>query len=84
MDVIEINHGYIDLIKHYSEHSKIFKDPRISIYIDDGRRWLTRSKEKYDFILILKTAIKLKLYRYVNYRKTPKMYCNKLIDNIPI
>ena len=27
-------------------------DPRISIYIDDGRRWLTRSKEKYDFILM--------------------------------
>ena len=52
IDVIEINHGYLDLIKQYSEHSKIFKDPRISIYIDDGRRWLTRSKEKYDFILM--------------------------------
>ena len=46
IDVIEINHGYLELIKQYSEHSKIFKDPRISIYIDDGRRWLKRSKEK--------------------------------------
>ena len=52
IDVVEINHGYLDLIKHYPEHSKIFRDSRVKIHIDDGRRWLYRSNEKYDFILM--------------------------------
>ena len=52
IDVVEINHGYLDLIKHYPEQSKIFKDSRVTIHIDDGRRWLNRNKDKYDFILM--------------------------------
>ena len=52
IDVVEINDGYLDLIKKYPEHAKIFEDPRISIHIDDGRKWLTRSNKKYDFILM--------------------------------
>ena len=52
IDVVEINHGYLDLIKHYPEHSKIFKDSRVTIHIDDGRRWLNQNKDKYDFILM--------------------------------
>ena len=52
IDVVEINHGYLDLIKKYPEHSKIFTDPRVTIHIDDGRRWLYRSKNKYDLILM--------------------------------
>ncbi len=52
IDVVEINHGYLDLIKQYPEHSKIFEDPRVTIHIDDGRRWLNHTDEKYDFILM--------------------------------
>jgi len=52
IDVVEINHGYLDLIKHYPEQSKLFKDSRVSLHIDDGRRWLNRNKDKYDFILM--------------------------------
>tara|TARA_Y100000741_G_scaffold184994_1_gene140572 strand:- start:2589 stop:3083 length:495 start_codon:yes stop_codon:yes gene_type:complete len=43
------------------------------------------SKEYWNnFKLILRTAIKLNIYKYTNYRYDPKMYCNKLIDHTPI
>jgi|GEM_PF-191928 len=53
IDVIEINPGYLELIKRYPEVSPILEDPRITTYIDDGRRWLLRNPgKKYDFILM--------------------------------
>tara|TARA_B100000401_G_scaffold405174_1_gene319845 strand:+ start:614 stop:1108 length:495 start_codon:yes stop_codon:yes gene_type:complete len=43
------------------------------------------SKEYWNnFKLILRTAIKLNIYKYTNYKYNPKMYCNKLIDHTPI
>ncbi len=43
------------------------------------------SKEYWDnFKLILRTAIKLNIYKYTNYKYNPKIYCNKLIDHTPI
>ena len=67
IDVIEINPGYLKLIKKYPRYAPILKDPKLNIIIDDGRRWLLRnsnkknpnkkksdknSDEKYDFILM--------------------------------
>ncbi len=52
MDVIEINPGYLELIRSYTQLSAILKDPRIHIHIDDGRRWLKRNPDsKYDLII---------------------------------
>ena len=52
IDVVEINPGYIELIKKYPNISPILNDPRIKIHIDDGRRWLKRHpQEKYDLIV---------------------------------
>ncbi len=53
MDVVEINAGYLKLIQDYPEIAPILKDPRIHIYVDDGRRWLKRHPdEKYDMIVM--------------------------------
>ncbi len=50
--VVEINPGYLDIIKHYPEQATILSDPRITIHIDDGRRWLKRNPSaKFDFML---------------------------------
>lgn len=52
IDVVEINPGYLDLIKAYPEVSPLLEDPRIHIHIDDGRRWLKRNPDAvYDLIV---------------------------------
>ncbi|MWP62789.1 hypothetical protein [Gilliamella sp. Pas-s25] len=53
IDAIEINKGYLNVIKQYPVVSPILNDPKINIYIDDGRRWLKRnSNKKYDLIIM--------------------------------
>ncbi|MCT6867326.1 hypothetical protein [Gilliamella apicola] len=53
IDAIEINKGYIDIIKQYPVVSPILNNPKINIHIDDGRRWLKRnSSKKYDLIIM--------------------------------
>lgn len=57
IDVVEINPGYLELIRHYPDIAPIESDPRIHIYIDDGRRWLKRHTGKqYDLIVQNTTA----------------------------
>ena len=52
IDVVEINPAYLDLVRAYPEVAPLLDDPRIHIYIDDGRRWLKRNPDKrYDLIV---------------------------------
>jgi spermidine synthase len=51
--VVEINPGYLELIKKYPNHKTILSNPKISYYFDDGRRWLKRHPEaRFDMILM--------------------------------
>jgi spermidine synthase len=52
IDVVEINPGYIEMIRAYPHLSLLIDDPRLSLHIDDGRRWLRRSHEKFDLIVM--------------------------------
>ncbi len=53
IDAVEINPGYLELIRKYPEISPILEDRRITIHIDDGRRWLKRhSQARYDLIVM--------------------------------
>lgn len=52
IDVVEINPGYIEMIRAYPQLSPLLDDPRVEIHIDDGRRWLRRSHEKFDLIVM--------------------------------
>jgi spermidine synthase len=53
LDIVEINPGYLDVIRHFPEQHEILADPKVAIHIDDGRRWLHRHPdERYDFILM--------------------------------
>lgn len=52
MTIIEINPGYLPLIAQYPEQAKLLNDPRVSVHIDDGRRWLQRHPDAtFDFML---------------------------------
>jgi spermidine synthase len=52
LDIVEINPGYLPLIAQYPEVSSLLHNPKVHIYIDDGRRWLVAHPEtKYDVMV---------------------------------
>jgi spermidine synthase len=52
IDVVEINPGYVDLIRQYPQLAPLLKDPRLHLHIDDGRRWLRRNPDaRFDVII---------------------------------
>ncbi|MBC7712957.1 MAG: hypothetical protein H7177_06445 [Rhizobacter sp.] len=52
LDVVELNSGYLDIAKHYPGYDLIARNPKVSIHIDDGRRWLRRNPDrKFDMIV---------------------------------
>jgi spermidine synthase len=53
IDVVEINPGYIALIRnYYPELAVLLDDPRVHVHIDDGRRWLRRNPDsRFDVII---------------------------------
>ena len=51
--VIEINPGYVDVIRRYPSVAPILRNPKIEIVIDDGRRWMLRNRHrKFDVIVM--------------------------------
>lgn len=53
MDIVEINPGYVTLIREQPSVSPLLDDPRLQLHIDDGRRWLRLHPEaRYDLIVM--------------------------------
>ena len=53
IDAIEINPGYLELIKDYPEQEKALHDPRLHLYFDDARRWLRANPDnRYDLVIM--------------------------------
>jgi predicted membrane-bound spermidine synthase len=51
--IVEINPGYLSLIREHPEVSSLLENPKVHIVIDDGRRWLVGHPDrKFDFILM--------------------------------
>lgn len=62
IDVLEINPGYVDIIRRYDAVRPILSDPRITLHVDDGRRWLKRHPgEQYD-LLVMNTTFHYRAY----------------------
>ena len=52
LDVVEINPGYLQLIPQYPVVRSLLQNPKVHIYVDDGRRWLVAHPEAhYDAII---------------------------------
>ncbi len=52
LDVVEINPGYLQLIADYPCVASLLHNPRVHIYVDDGRRWLVAHPDaRYDTII---------------------------------
>jgi hypothetical protein len=51
--IVEINPGYLRLIRKHPEVESLLQNPKVLIVIDDGRRWLVSHPDrKFDFILM--------------------------------
>jgi spermidine synthase len=51
--VVEINPGYFAVIRRYPEVARVLFNPKIEMFVDDGRRWLVRHPERrYDLIVM--------------------------------
>ena len=62
IDVVEINPGYLELIRAQPEVAAILADRRVRVHIDDGRRWLLRNPdERYDLI-VMNTTLHWRAY----------------------
>jgi spermidine synthase len=62
IDVIEINPSYLKLIKDYPPQQLALDDPRVHLYIDDGRRWLKAHPEQRYDMLVLNTTYHWRAY----------------------
>jgi spermidine synthase len=52
LDIVEINPGYLKLIPRYAMVSSLLENPKVRVYVDDGRRWLlAHPSERYDAIV---------------------------------
>ncbi len=50
---VEINKGYLDVIRRYPDHTDMLDNPKVTIVIDDGRRWTkNHPAEKFDVIVM--------------------------------
>jgi spermidine synthase len=57
IDVVEINPGYIALIRdYYPQLAVLLSDPRVHVHIDDGRRWLRRNPDNHFDVVIQNTT----------------------------
>lgn len=53
LTAVEINSGYLEIIRKHAEVASILENPKLTIEIDDGRRWLQRhSERKFDAIVM--------------------------------
>ncbi|MEM2041336.1 MAG: fused MFS/spermidine synthase [Nitrososphaerota archaeon] len=49
IDVVEIDPAVVDVARDYFE---VRDDPRLNVFVEDGRRYLTRTSEVYDVIIV--------------------------------
>jgi spermidine synthase len=53
LTAVEINDGYLEIIRRHDEVASLLTNPKMKIEIDDGRRWLQRHPDrKFDAIVM--------------------------------
>lgn len=62
IDVVEINEGYLPVIRDYAEVSPILGDPRVHVHIDDGRRWVRRNPDRRFDVIVMNTTFHWRSY----------------------
>ncbi|HTS32163.1 MAG TPA: hypothetical protein VMH81_40110 [Bryobacteraceae bacterium] len=51
--VVEINPGYVEVVRRYPTVAPLLHNPKVEMVIDDGRRWMERHRDrKFDVIVM--------------------------------
>jgi predicted membrane-bound spermidine synthase len=51
--IVEINPGYVEIVRRHPEVSGFLKNPKVELVIDDGRRWMLAHRDrKFDLIVM--------------------------------
>jgi hypothetical protein len=51
--IIEINPGYVQVVRRYPEVAPLLRNPKVELFFDDGRRWMFRNRRrKFDMIVM--------------------------------
>jgi spermidine synthase len=56
MDAVEINPGYLKLIPQYGVVQSLILNPKVHLYLDDGRRWLLAHPEAHYDVIVANTS----------------------------
>ena len=56
LTIVEINPGYLGLIRQYPAVASLLQNPKVHIVIDDGRRWLVRSPQRRFDLIVMNTT----------------------------
>jgi spermidine synthase len=56
LTVVDINPGYLEAISKHSETSSLLHNPKVSILVDDGRRWLLRHPQATFDVVVMNTS----------------------------
>jgi spermidine synthase len=62
IDAVEINPGYLDVIRDNPQISPLLSDPRFRLDIDDGRRWLKRHPDQRYDLMVMNTTYHWRAY----------------------
>lgn len=62
IDVVEINPGYVDVIRRYPSHRGVLDDPRVRMHFDDGRRWLSLHRDRSYDLIVMNTTVHWRAY----------------------
>jgi spermidine synthase len=54
--IVEINPGYLELIARHPEVAPILVNPKVTIVIDDGRRWLLAHPDARFDVIVMNTT----------------------------
>jgi spermidine synthase len=82
MDIVEINPGYLQLIPRYPVVRSLLTNPKVHVYVDDGRRWLiAHPTQTYDLIVAnttyhwrdhSSTLLSAEFYRHIRSHLNPR------------
>jgi predicted membrane-bound spermidine synthase len=62
MDVIEINPGYLTLANHYDVQRRAIEDPRVTMIIGDGRKFLRQNPDRVYDLVVMNTTWHWRMY----------------------
>jgi spermidine synthase len=56
LTIVEINPGYLDVVRSSREVASLLSNPKVKVVIDDGRRWLNRNPDRRFDLIVANTT----------------------------